>query len=132
MSETAPPEPSRPFLPPASFRGGRRAEEGRPRERRVAMVSVPVPHVEPALTEASLRALAQWAAALLTVMGAQVLAELGRFSRGAGPGAMITIKRTRDGFTAQVTGAIVGGGAEPLTADAIVAVALDMMETERI
>jgi hypothetical protein len=56
---------------------------------------------------------------LLTTLGTEVLGELGRFSRAAGPGAMITIRRTHDGFTAQVTGSIVGGRPEPLSLQAI-------------
>jgi len=64
-------------------------------------------------------ALARWAAAVAEVLGTDVLRELLAFSRTAGPGAMITIRRTRDGFTAQVTAPIVGGPPRPVTPDSI-------------
>lgn len=77
------------------------------------------PGVHYLVTEASIRSLGRWAAALLGTLGSEVLRELGRFARGAGPGSMITIRRTRDGFTAQVTGAIVGGRPAPISPDLI-------------
>ena len=94
-------------------------DRGVPSERILAVESMRAHRVPYTVNEATLHALGRWAVTLLNVMGVGVLGELGRFSRSAGPGAMITIKRTRDGFTAQVTGAIVGGGAEPLSVDAI-------------
>ena len=51
----------------------------------------------------------------MAIIGAEVLYQLTRFSKEAAPGAMLTIRCTRDGFTAQVTGPIVGGSATPLT-----------------
>jgi hypothetical protein len=80
------------------------------------------------VTETTLRALGQWAFALASVFGVEVLRELGGFSRAAGPGAMITIKRTRDGFTAQVTGAIVGGRGVPVTVGELESITLETLE----
>ena len=60
------------------------------------------------------RTLGRWAVTLIELVGIRVLQTLAEFSRTAGPGSMITIKRTRDGFTAQVTGPIVGGPPEPI------------------
>ena len=71
------------------------------------------------LDEGNVRVLGRWAASVLGSLGPNVLRELGRFTQLAGSGAMITIRRNRDGFTAQVTGPIVGGTTEPLTAMAI-------------
>ena len=65
--------------------------------------------VRPAIGEMTLMGLGHWAVGMLSALGTEVLQELGRFSREAGPGSMITIRRTRGGFTAQVTGAIVAG-----------------------
>ena len=74
-------------------------------------------------SEDGLRELGRWAAELVVTLGAEVLGELARFSRATGPGAMITIRRTRDGFTAQVTGAIVSGRVTTLDVDSIGAIA---------
>ena len=71
------------------------------------------------LDEGNVRVLGRWAASVLGSLGPNVLRELGRFTQLAGSGAMITIRRNRDGFTAQVTGPIVGGATEPLTPAAI-------------
>lgn len=60
-------------------------------------------------------AMAVWAETLADSLGAQVLKELTRFAREATPGAMLTIRRTRDGVTAQFTGAIVGGTPQEVT-----------------
>lgn len=91
----------------------------------MTMESIGAGPERPAIDDANLGALGRWAASLLTAFGAEVLGELTRFSRGAGPGAMITIRRTREGFTAQITGAIVGGRAEPLTPDSIRSIVLE-------
>jgi len=72
-----------------------------------------------AWTESMQRTLGRWAATLLERVGTHVLQTLTEFSRSAGPGSMITIKRTRDGFTAQVTGPIVGGTPEPVTVESL-------------
>ena len=60
----------------------------------------------------------RWISRLTQIVGLEVLHQLTRFSREATPGAMLTIRCTRDGFTAQTTGAIVGGSARPLTREA--------------
>jgi len=65
------------------------------------------------------RIFARWAATLAELVGVRILQTLTEFSRSAGPGSMITIKRTGDGFTAQVTGPIVKGTPEPLTMDSL-------------
>lgn len=78
------------------------------------------------IDDANLGALGRWAASLIAVLGSEVLGELGRFSRIPGPGATLTIRRTRDGFTAQVTGAIVGGRVEPLTPDSIRSIVVEV------
>ena len=64
-------------------------------------------------------ALGRWIAALVEVLGLRVMTELVEFASDSEPGAMITIRHTRDGFTAQVTGSIVGGHPQPLTPQAI-------------
>lgn len=69
--------------------------------------------------EATERALGRWAHRLACALGPRVLEELAGFSRGATPGAMITIRSTRDGFTSQTTSSIVGGGPVPPTVRAI-------------
>jgi len=81
--------------------------------------------VEYAMSRVTVLALGRWMASLLSILGAEVLGELRRFSKAAGPGAMITIRRTRDGFTAQVTGAIVGGRWHPPSASDISRIATD-------
>ena len=91
----------------------------------MAMGSVRVTNAGPEQNDGMLSTLGTWASRLLEVLGAQVVAELSRFARDAGPGAMITIRRTRDGFTAQVTGAIVGGGPAELSPQAIRALILE-------
>ena len=53
--------------------------------------------------------LGYWAASFTSLVGADVLKELATFARTAGTGSMLTIRCTRDGFTAQTTGPIVGG-----------------------
>lgn len=58
-------------------------------------------------------------ASLADAIGLRVLVELAAFARQAQSGAMLTIRRTRDGFTAQTTGQIVGGKPQPLTHQAI-------------
>lgn len=73
-----------------------------------------------------LDALGRWAATFVAAVGAGVLRELTSFSRAARPGSMITIKCTRDGFTAQVTGSIVGGRPLPLTAAEVAAIVDDI------
>lgn len=70
-----------------------------------------------AWSESMQRALGRWAVRLAELVGAPVLQSLTEFSRSAGPGSMITIKRTHDGFTAQVTGPIVAGASEPATVE---------------
>ena len=67
----------------------------------------------------ALETLGRWAASLGDRLGLEVLREIAEFSKDAGPGAMLTIRHTRDGFTAQVTGAIVGGPPMPLTSEVI-------------
>ena len=69
--------------------------------------------------------LERWAASFVALVGADVIRELASFSREAGPGSMITIRCNRDGFTAQVTGPIVGGRSQLMTPEAIF-----VMETE--
>lgn len=86
------------------------------------MVSPEVVRMRPT-SEDGLRELGRWAAELVVTLGAEVLGELARFSRATAPGAMITIRRTRDGFTAQVTGGIVSGRAKTLDVDSIGAIA---------
>ena len=58
---------------------------------------------------------AAWAVQLTDVLGADVMRELTRFARMEVPGAQVTIRRTRDGLTAQVTGPIVGGQRRDVT-----------------
>lgn len=58
---------------------------------------------------------ATWAVRLADVLGADVMREITHFARMDVPGAQITIRRTRDGLTAQVTGPIVGGRCRELT-----------------
>jgi len=53
--------------------------------------------------------LGRWTASFATLVGPEVLRELARFSQEAGPGAVFTVSCTRDGFTAQTIGPIVGG-----------------------
>jgi hypothetical protein len=60
-------------------------------------------------------ALGTWAASLVQILGPDVIRELARFARTTDVGGMITVRRTRDGFTAQVTGPIVGGGQQRVT-----------------
>jgi hypothetical protein len=50
-----------------------------------------------------------WAIHLAQVLGADVMQELTTFARMDVPGAQITIRRTRGGLTAQLTGPVVGG-----------------------
>lgn len=69
--------------------------------------------------------LARWASTVADALGSDVLFELTGFVKSAGPGAMVTIRCTRDGFTAQVTGPIVGGKVRSL-ADVVV-----LMDEER-
>jgi hypothetical protein len=59
--------------------------------------------------------LGRWAARFAQAVGLRVLHQLIVFSRNATPGSMITIKCTREGFTAQVTGSIVGGRSAPIS-----------------
>jgi|SRR5262245_44873884 len=73
------------------------------------------PEFGSAISEVTVLALGRWTASLLSLLGVEVLRELKRFSKMAGPGAMITIRRTRGGFTAQVTDAIIGGRAHGLS-----------------
>lgn len=58
---------------------------------------------------------ARWAFRLGDALGAEVLRALTGFARSHTPGSMITVRCTRDGFTAQVTSAIVGGQPRQLT-----------------
>jgi hypothetical protein len=74
-------------------------------------------------------ALWRWTASLGESFGVQVLTELVAFTNEAEPGAMLTIRRTRDGFTAQTTGRIVGGQPQPLTPQAIRDL-LDLLEKD--
>jgi hypothetical protein len=60
-----------------------------------------------------------WAVHLARELGAEVAGELTRFVRSDAPGAQITIRRTRDGLTAQVTGPIVGGRPREMTLELI-------------
>jgi hypothetical protein len=53
--------------------------------------------------------LGHWTASFTALVGPDVLKELANFARTAGAGSMLTIRCTRDGFTAQTTGPIVGG-----------------------
>jgi hypothetical protein len=69
--------------------------------------------------EATERALGRWAHRLACTLGPRVLEELASFSRDATPGAMITVRATRDGFTSQTTSSIVCGGPVPPTVRAI-------------
>ena len=92
----------------------------------MTMDSIGVRPERSAVDDANLGALGRWAASLILVLGAEVLAELGHFSRVAVPGSTITIRRTRDGFTAQITGAVVGGRAEPLTPDSIRSIVVEV------
>lgn len=71
------------------------------------------------VTDEQLAELGRWAGELVNVLGTRVMRSLAQFSRDAEPGAMLTVRCTRDGFTAQTTGPIVGGRPEPLTLDAI-------------
>jgi hypothetical protein len=75
--------------------------------------------------EATERALGRWAHRLACALGPRVLEELAGFSREATPGAMITIRATRDGFTSQTTSSIVGGGPVPPTVRAMMDLAGD-------
>jgi hypothetical protein len=61
----------------------------------------------------------EWVGRVADIVGIDALLALAAFGRSAQPGAMLTIKCTRDGFTAQVTGPIVGGAPQPLTTDGI-------------
>ena len=63
------------------------------------------------------RLLAGWAGNLVRTLGPEVVRELSRFVGTTRAGGMITVRRTRDGFTAQVTGPIVGGGSADLTVE---------------
>lgn len=71
------------------------------------------------VTDEQLASLGRWAGELVNVLGTRVVRSLAEFARDAEPGAMLTVRCTRDGFTAQTTGPIVGGRPEPLTLDAI-------------
>jgi hypothetical protein len=62
---------------------------------------------------------AVWAMQLAHVLGADVMRELTRFTRMEVPGAQVTIRRTRDGLTAQVTGPIVGGRRRDVTLELV-------------
>jgi hypothetical protein len=65
------------------------------------------------------RTLGRWGTTLAGLVGIPILQTITEFSRSAEPGSMITIKRTRDGFTAQVTGPIVGGVHEAFTMNSL-------------
>jgi len=73
-------------------------------------------------TDAQLAELGRWFLAVSDALGARVIQSVTDFARTAEPGAMLTVRRTRDGFTAQTTGSIVGGAPEPFTLDAIDAI----------
>jgi hypothetical protein len=70
--------------------------------------------------------LGRWAASFATLVGADVVRELAAFSRGAAPGSMITVRCNREGFTAQVTGPIVGGRGRLLTPEQIIDIANEL------
>jgi hypothetical protein len=72
-----------------------------------------------AMSQATVLALGRSMASLLSFLGVEVLRELKWFSRAARPGSMITIRRTREGFTSQVTDAIIGGHAHRCSASEI-------------
>ena len=82
------------------------------------MVCEPV-HDEAPPDERRHDVIAIWAAHLAHELGADVVRELTRFARMSAPGAQITIRRTRDGLTAQVTGPIVGGRPKEMTLELI-------------
>ena len=67
-------------------------------------------------TEArSLPTLTRWAIVFADAVGAVLMREMIDFIGEAKPGAMLTLRLTRDGFTVQVTGPIVGRGRLPGT-----------------
>jgi hypothetical protein len=73
--------------------------------------------------------LARWAEAIVESLGAEVLVELAGFAKNAGPGSMMTIRCTRDGYTSQVTGPIVGGRVKHLSDDVVVMMDRELTST---
>jgi hypothetical protein len=84
------------------------------------MSSTPLHRIDEAASLSREDVLARWADAIAVTLGADVLLELVGFARTAGAGAMMTIRCTRDGFTAQVTGPIIGGRVRALSDEVVV------------
>jgi hypothetical protein len=65
-------------------------EDRRDEERAVAVEASRVRRIDPLLNDGTILALGRWMASLVATLGTEVMKELGRFSRAAGPGAMRT------------------------------------------